>query len=98
LAVPAACAVVEAAIVETCAVARADGIPLDPQVMIANTWAIATAMPRQSSSTAQDLEREKTTEIDALNGFVARRGAALGVPTPVNATLHAMVKLREPPG
>lgn len=98
LAVPAACAVVEAAIVETCAVARAEGIPLDPQVMIANTWAITTAMPRQSSSTAQDLERAKTTEIDALNGFVARRGAALGVPTPVNATLHAMVKLREPPG
>ena len=98
LAVPVARAVVEAAIAETVAVARAEGIELDGQAMIANTWAITTAMPQQSSSTAQDLERGKGTEIDALNGFVARRGTALGVPTPVNATLHAMVKLREPPG
>jgi len=98
LEVPAACAVVEAAIVETVAVARADGVHLDPQAMIANTWTITTAMPQQSSSTAQDLERGKATEIDALNGFVVRRGAALGVPTPVNATLHALVKLRESQG
>jgi 2-dehydropantoate 2-reductase len=95
---PAACAVVEAAIIETVAVARAAGVHLDSATMIANTWAITTAMPQQSSSTAQDLERGKATEIDALNGFVARRGAALGVPTPVNTTLHALVKLREPRG
>ena len=93
---PAACAVVEAAIMETVDVARAAGIHLDAGAMIANTWAIATAMPQQSSSTAQDLERGKATEIDALNGFVVRRGASLGVPTPVNTTLHALVKLREP--
>lgn len=96
--VPAACAVVETAIVETVAVARADGVHLDPQAMIANTWTITAAMPQQSSSTAQDLERGKATEIDALNGFVVRRGAVLGVPTPVNATLHALVKLRESQG
>ena len=96
LEVPAACAVVEAAIVETVAVAHADGVSLDAQAMIGNTWAITQAMPQQSSSTAQDLDRGKATEIDALNGFVVRRGAALGVPTPVNATLYALVKLREP--
>jgi 2-dehydropantoate 2-reductase len=47
------------------------------------------------SSTAQDLARGKRTEIDALNGYVARRGAELGVPAPVNQTLHALVKLVE---
>jgi 2-dehydropantoate 2-reductase len=47
------------------------------------------------SSTAQDLARGKKTEIDALNGYVARRGAELGVPAPVNQTLHALVKLVE---
>ena len=56
---------------------------------------IASAMPGQFSSTAQDLARGKPTEIDHLNGFVARRGAELGVPTPVNRTLHALVKLAE---
>jgi 2-dehydropantoate 2-reductase len=30
-----------------------------------------------------------------LNGFVVRRGTELGVPTPVNQTLLALVKLRE---
>jgi 2-dehydropantoate 2-reductase len=47
------------------------------------------------SSTAQDLIRGKRTEIDALNGYVVRRGAELGVPAPVNQTLHALVKLME---
>jgi len=56
---------------------------------------IAVAMPGQLSSTAQDVARRKPTEIDHLNGFVARRGRELGVPTPVNQTLHALVKLVE---
>jgi 2-dehydropantoate 2-reductase len=47
------------------------------------------------SSTAQDLDRRKRTEIDALNGFVVRRGAELGVATPANQSLLALVKLRE---
>ena len=47
------------------------------------------------ASTSQDLERGKRTEIDALNGYGVRRGAELGVPTPVNQTLLALVKLRE---
>ena len=34
-------------------------------------------------------------EIDAFNGYVAGRGAELGVDAPVNRTLHALVKLRE---
>ena len=48
------------------------------------------------SSTAQDLARDKHTEIDSLNGYVARLGAKLGVPTPVNHTLYTLVKLYEP--
>jgi 2-dehydropantoate 2-reductase len=52
-------------------------------------------MPTQFSSTAQDLARGKPTEIDHLNGFVVGRGAALGVATPANRALHALVKLLE---
>jgi 2-dehydropantoate 2-reductase len=47
------------------------------------------------SSTAQDIALGRPTEIDSLNGWVARRGQELGVPTPVNRTLHALVKLLE---
>jgi 2-dehydropantoate 2-reductase len=33
-----------------------------------------------------------------LNGYVVRRGEELGVATPVNRTLHALVKLLEEAG
>ena len=56
---------------------------------------IAAAMPAQLSSTAQDMARGKPSEIDHLNGSVARRGRELGVATPVNQALHALVKLVE---
>jgi 2-dehydropantoate 2-reductase len=56
---------------------------------------IATAMPAQLSSTAQDVARRKPSEIDHLNGFVARRGRELGVSVPINQTLAALVKLVE---
>jgi 2-dehydropantoate 2-reductase len=58
-------------------------------------YAIAEAMPTQYSSTAQDLARAKPTEIDHLNGHVVRLGEALGVPTPANRALHALVRLIE---
>lgn len=88
-------AVMEGAVREAVRVARADGIVLDADELVAATWTLAAAMAEQRSSTAQDLRRGKSTEIDSLNGFVAERGAALGVPAPVNQTLHALVKLRE---
>ncbi len=56
---------------------------------------LADTMSYAVSSTAQDLARGKRTEIDSLNGYVARRGEQLGVSTPVNQTLHALVKLLE---
>jgi 2-dehydropantoate 2-reductase len=79
---------------ETLAVAQASGVTLASD-MLARTYRIAEAMPAQYSSTAQDLARGKPTEIDHLNGFVARKGEALGIATPVNRALCALVKLLE---
>ncbi|MFT4123191.1 MAG: 2-dehydropantoate 2-reductase [Microbacteriaceae bacterium] len=42
-------------------------------------------------STLQSIRRGQPTEIDHLNGPVVAHGARLGVPTPVNAALVAMV-------
>ncbi len=56
---------------------------------------IARSVGDATSSTHQDIARGRRTEIDALNGYVARRGAELGVATPVNEALHALVALRE---
>ncbi len=79
---------------EALAVAKASGVRVDGDVLAA-VYRIADAMPGQLSSTAQDIARGKPSEIDHLNGFVARRGEALGVAVPVNRTLHALVKLVE---
>jgi len=79
---------------ETLAVAKAGGIHVAPD-MLARIYKIAEGMPTQFSSTAQDLARGKPTEIDHLNGYVVRRGEALGIPTPANRALQALVKLLE---
>jgi 2-dehydropantoate 2-reductase len=90
---------VAAAVYETLAVARAKGIHPpgleDPQAAISGSFKIAQQMSGMRSSTAQDMARSKRTEIDSLNGYVAREGAKLGVATPVNHALYTLVKLYE---
>ena len=90
---------VELAVYETLHVARAKGIHPpgldDPKAAIAGSFKIAEQMRGTRSSTAQDLARGKRTEIDSLNGYVARLGAQLGVAVPVNHALYTLVKLYE---
>jgi len=82
-------------VVQEClAVARAEGVSVAGDVWNA-VQGIARTMPSQFSSTAQDLARHKLSEIDHLNGYVLRKGEALGIPTPVNRVLHTLVKLLE---
>jgi len=88
-------AVMDDVVAECQAVAQADGVQV-PGDARAAVRSLAGTMPAQYSSTAQDLMRGRPTEIDHLNGYVVRRGAALGVPTPVNRVLHTLVKLVEP--
>jgi 2-dehydropantoate 2-reductase len=83
--------------VEAMAVAHAAGVRFTDGAMVDTVHRLGEAMAGATSSTAQDIARGKPTEIDSLNGYVARRGAELGVPAPVNQTLHALVKLLEDP-
>jgi 2-dehydropantoate 2-reductase len=88
-------ATMRAVVAECEAVAAACGVALpDPWPAVER---IAATMPGQFSSTAQDLMRGKPSEIDHLNGFVVREGRRCGVATPVNLTLHTLVKLLEAP-
>jgi len=88
--------IVEELVREVVLVGRASGIALpDVQQLTDATLKLGDAMPNAMSSTAQDLARGRPTEIDSLNGYVARRGKEVGVATPVNSTLHALVKLIE---
>ena len=94
-----ACQLVKNVVDEVLAVARAAHVLLpgieDSKAAVEGVMKIATQMAGALSSTAQDIQRGKPTEIASLNGYVVRRGVALGVATPVNQALYALVKLRE---
>ncbi|CAN7614418.1 ketopantoate reductase family protein [Acidovorax sp. Root217] len=92
--VPGVTDVIADTVAECLAVAQADGVTIPGDIQAA-VRGIAATMPGQYSSTAQDLARGKPSEIDHLNGYVVRRGAALGVPTPLNRALQVLVKLAE---
>jgi len=90
---------VEEVVYEVLAVAKAAGISLpafaDPQIAIATAYKIAEQMAATRSSTAQDMMRNKKTEIDSLNGFIVRRAKELNIPVPINHGLFTLVKLAE---
>ncbi len=76
---------------EACQVASASGIrlTLDPEARLRQ---VCEATARNRSSMLQDVLAGRETEIGALNGEVARRGLALGVPTPVNRLLTLLLQ------
>ena len=82
-----------AAVAEAMAVAKAGGIALqtsDPRA----PWVKAAAglPPEFKTSMLQSLEKGALTEIDFINGSVVRAGERLGIATPVNSTLVALMK------
>ncbi|KAB0634206.1 ketopantoate reductase family protein [Burkholderia latens] len=84
-----------AIVAECIAVAAAEGVHFADEPAAIVEQIEATIPPGQYSSTAQDLARGKPGEIDHLNGAIVRRGLAAGIDTPVNRTLHLLVKMLE---
>ena len=80
---------------ECVVVARAAGVALPDIDWTEKGLKNAETLGEATSSTAQDIARGKPTEIDSLNGYIVRRGKELGVPTPINMTLFALIKLIE---
>jgi 2-dehydropantoate 2-reductase len=87
-------ALVRGAMWEVVAVAARHGVTLGP----ADVDEMAAPNPELRDyhpSTARDLAAGKPLERDALCGFLAREGEALGVPTPVNRVLDGLLALQE---
>jgi len=86
------------------AIARADGVDLLwDRVAECRRHFYATLLPptvAHRSSMLQDIERGRRTEIDAINGYVCRRGEVRAIPVPYNrvltALVHAIEGRREP--
>jgi 2-dehydropantoate 2-reductase len=75
------------------AIASAQGIVLDadPEALIDHAAKPEVAYDHKASM-LQDIEARRTTEIDYLNGGIARFGAELGVPSPLNDTIAALIR------
>jgi 2-dehydropantoate 2-reductase len=91
LAEPATRAMFEAVIAEIVAVGRAKGVALPDDYVEDRMKYAATTPFGFKASMAHDLERGNRMELDWLNGRVASFGRELGVPTPMNAALYAVL-------
>jgi 2-dehydropantoate 2-reductase len=86
-------ALVSSLVDEGKAVAAAQGITLDadPEALIDHAARPDVAYGHKASM-LQDVEAHRLTEIDFLNGGIARFGRELGVPTPTHDTITALIK------
>ena len=80
------------AVKEAVNVAKALNIKLEVKDHVKRVIEIAEATANNKSSMLQDVERGKRTEIDFINGAIVKLGKKLGIETPVNETLTALVK------
>ena len=71
----------------------AQGIELDadPEDLIDHAARPDVAYDHKASM-LQDVEGRRPTEIDYLNGGIVNFGARLGVPTPLNETIAALIR------
>lgn len=81
----------EGAVDEVTAVARAEGAPLDADAVLAE---IAELEPAQTSSLARDVEHGAETELDAIGGAVLRAAARHDLPCPTIDELVGLVGQR----
>jgi len=82
------------AVEEAAVLARSLGIKIreDPA---AHVFKVAAATAANRSSMGQDVDHHRLTEINVINGFVAREAQRMGMEAPVNRTLTALIRTME---
>jgi 2-dehydropantoate 2-reductase len=92
---PEARATLRAAMEEINAVATANGVTMDADIVERQYNFTLNWKPGVKPSMQLDLETGKRLEIDALSGAVVRLGAAKHVPTPVHQTIYVALKMED---
>ncbi|MDQ6960387.1 MAG: 2-dehydropantoate 2-reductase [Mariprofundaceae bacterium] len=87
-------AIVREAMEETVAIARAEHIGMSEED-INKHIRITLEMGPVKTSMWQDMERGKCTEVNYINGFVARKANAMGLDAPANRMLTTLVHALE---
>jgi 2-dehydropantoate 2-reductase len=84
-------AVMAAILAEVVAVAKADGMSLDYEERWEAIIGVLNRAIGGKPSMLQDVEASRRTEIEVINGAIVAAGKKVGVQTPVNATMVAMI-------
>ena len=71
------------------ALARAQGIPLDPDVVQKSLEFMDHTAPHIKPSMQLDVESGRRTELESMVGVIGRKGRQLGIPTPVADFLYS---------
>jgi len=79
------------AVEEAIAVAEAQGIVVRKDA-VSHVLEVAKATAGNRSSMGQDIDNQRQTEVEAINGVVVREAKRLGMQVPVNRTLTALVE------
>jgi 2-dehydropantoate 2-reductase len=82
-------------VAEGLAVAKAKGIKLLFEDTEGQVLAVCKGTAPNINSMFQDILASRRTEIDFINGALAREGALVGVPTPINETLALLMRSLE---
>ena len=84
--------VVLGCLAEIDAVGRADGVNLPKDIVADTVSYIEEHLADLQASMHTDLLAGRPLELEALNGAVVRAGNAVGVPTPINDVIYAMLE------
>lgn len=91
-------ALLDAAVREAVAVARAHGVSIDPGAVVSHAREVARLTAANRSSMLADVAAGRRTEVDQIHGAVVRLGVEAGVPTPVCDVLAHLVRAIESGG
>lgn len=86
---------IQQAMAEVKALAQASGVLLDKDAVEQGIAFCDNLGPDATSSMQRDIMEGKPSEIEAQNGYIARRGAELGVPVPVHTFLYSILLPQE---
>ena len=77
---------------EASIIAKSSGIDVDYEDLIYKLKSVIKSTEKNRCSMLQDIMNGKKTEIDSLCGEIVSRGESLGIPTPLNSMLYAIIK------
>lgn len=90
--------IAEKTCMESIRIAQGRGIPVEEEKLLKNLREVLRNTSDNLSSMVQSLRKGKRTEIDSINGCIAKFGKEIGAKTELNDLLIKLVKIREKAG